>query len=109
METKSFATRAEWKKADNPKKEGKHIIGLDLGYSGAKGFYENGYFCIPNFSAPITEDLFGSLHDGDTLYGLVLWCTITIFLLHISPDIDTRFSVLFLPTIALPWYFRKNN
>ena len=46
---------------------------------------------------------------SDTLYGLVLWCTITIFLLHISPDIDTRFSVLFLPTIALPWYFRKNN
>lgn len=68
METKSFATRAEWKKADNPKKEGKHIIGLDLGYSGAKGFYENGYFCIPNFSAPITEDLFGSLHDGDIVY-----------------------------------------
>lgn len=68
METKSFATRAEWKKTDNPKKEGKHIIGLDLGYSGAKGFYENGYFCIPNFSAPITEDLFGSLHDGDIVY-----------------------------------------
>lgn len=46
---------------------------------------------------------------SDTLYGSVLWCTITIFLLHISPDIDTRFSVLFLPTIALPWYFRKND
>lgn len=46
---------------------------------------------------------------SDALCGVFLWCIITAFLFHVNPDIDTRFSVLFMPAIALPWYFRKNN
>lgn len=45
---------------------------------------------------------------SDTLCGTFLWCVVTAFLLHINPNIDTRFSVLFMPVIAMPWYFRKN-
>ena len=58
------------------------------------------YYVVHKKKKPIAK--YAALSD-------ILWCTITIFLLHISPDIDTRFSVLFLPTIALPWYFRKND
>ena len=58
------------------------------------------YYVVHKKKKPIAK--YAALSD-------TLWCTITIFLLHISPDIDTRFSVLFLPTIALPWYFRKND
>ena len=68
MEIKNFATRSEWKRIENPRKEGKHIIGLDLGYSGSKGFYESGYFCIPNYSTQITEELFGAPHENDIVY-----------------------------------------
>lgn len=46
---------------------------------------------------------------SDALCGLFIWCVITTFLFHINPDIDTRFSVLFMPVIATPWYFRKNG
>lgn len=68
MDTQSYATRSEWIRRDNPKKEGKHIIGLDMGYSAAKGFYDGGYFCIPNFTTPVTGEIFGEPRADDILY-----------------------------------------
>ena len=68
MEIKDFATRAEWIHESNPKKDNKHIIGLDLGYSGAKVFYEDGYFCVPNYATQITGELFGSPRKNDIIY-----------------------------------------
>lgn len=68
MDTRSYATRSEWVRRDNPKKDGKHIIGLDMGYSAAKGFYEGGYFCIPNFTTQVTGEIFGEPRHDDILY-----------------------------------------
>ena len=48
--------------------EGMHVIGLDMGYSGAKGFYENGNFCFPNFCRKITGELFGELNRNEFVY-----------------------------------------
>lgn len=68
MELKNFKTRAEWIRTDNPKKDNKNIIGLDLGYSGVKGFYGYGYYSIPNFAIQITGELFGKLNPNDIIY-----------------------------------------
>lgn len=68
MSVESFATRSEWIKRDNPKKTGKHLIGLDMGYSAAKCFYGGGYFCVPNFTAPITAEIFGEPKQDDIVY-----------------------------------------
>ena len=42
MDTKKFATRSEIKECKHPEYKDRHIIGLDMGYSGAKAFHENG-------------------------------------------------------------------
>ncbi|SDW83195.1 plasmid segregation protein ParM [Lachnospiraceae bacterium KHCPX20] len=68
IKTTEFATKSEWFRCENPRKDNKHVIGLDMGYSGAKGFYEDGYFCIPNFSVQIQGELFGEPREDDILY-----------------------------------------
>ena len=42
MNTRNFRTRQEFKNMTNPKGKD-YIIGLDVGYSSTKVFYENGY------------------------------------------------------------------
>ena len=44
MDTKMFSTKTERKVKDNPRVDGTHIIGLDMGYSGPKCFHEKGNF-----------------------------------------------------------------
>ena len=69
MNTSSYATRSEWKAGKhNPTVAGKHIIGLDMGYSAPKGFYESGNFVFPNFCEKINGDLFGKLPANAMIY-----------------------------------------
>lgn len=68
MSVESFATRSEWVKQKNPAKGDKTIIGLDMGYSAAKCFCEDGYFCIPNFTQPIVAEMFGEPKKDDIIY-----------------------------------------
>ena len=68
MDTKVFATRTEHKQIPFPKLEGIHLIGLDMGYSGPKCIYEDGYFIFPNFCQKLTGELFAELNKNDMVY-----------------------------------------
>ena len=68
METKLFSTKTERRIKTNPGIDGVHILGLDMGYSGPKGFCENGNFIFPNFCKKITGELFGDLSKNDMVY-----------------------------------------
>lgn len=48
VDTKRFRTRQEMKMEAHPKGRD-YIIGLDVGYSATKVFYENGYFVFPSY------------------------------------------------------------
>lgn len=66
MNTRNFRTKQEFKNISNPK--GKDfIIGLDVGYSSVKVFYENGYFCFPSYIKKMT-DMMDLPDDKDILY-----------------------------------------
>lgn len=67
MDTKKFRTRQEFCAKQNPKGKD-YIIGLDAGYSGMKGFYENGYFCFPSFVKKLKGDIIGGASANDILY-----------------------------------------
>ena len=47
-DTRRYRTRQEFKEKVNPKGKD-YVMGLDLGYSGVKAFYETGYFCFPSY------------------------------------------------------------
>lgn len=67
MNTKKFQTRQEFvSNLTNPKGK-KCIIGLDIGYSAVKCFYEKGYFCFPSYVKKLEGSLIASSHD-DILY-----------------------------------------
>lgn len=69
INTALFATRSEnvhTKK--RPTANEKHIIGLDMGYSGPKCVHENGHFAFPNFCQKITGDIICALDKDDIVY-----------------------------------------
>lgn len=67
MDSKKIRTRQEIKSMANPK--GKNfIIGLDLGYSATKVFYENGYFCFPSYAKKLSNGMLDIPSDKDILY-----------------------------------------
>ena len=67
MNTNQFRTKQEFKKnADIPKGK-KFVIGLDIGYSAVKCFYEKGYFCFPSYVRKLDSDLF-IYGERDILY-----------------------------------------
>lgn len=67
MYTKNFRTRQEQNYKSNPK--GKDfIIGLDIGYSGTKVFYEDGYFCFPSYAKKIEKGMINVPGEKDILY-----------------------------------------
>ena len=68
MDTKLFATKTEHKLVPFPKIDGLHIVGLDMGYSGPKCIYEDGYFVFPNFCKKLAGELFNDLNKNDMLY-----------------------------------------
>ena len=68
METRTFSTRTERKTKDNPHYGDTYIIGLDMGYSGPKGFHEKGNFVFPNYCQKITGELFSNLNKNDYIY-----------------------------------------
>lgn len=68
MNTKTFSTRTEIRAKENPCIDGVHIIGLDMGYSGPKCFYEKGNFVFPNYCQKLTGEIFGELNKTDIVY-----------------------------------------
>ena len=54
MNTKNFRTRQEFRSKANPKGKD-YIIGLDVGYSATKVFYENGFFVFPSYAKKINN------------------------------------------------------
>ncbi len=67
MDSKNIRTRQEFKSNINPK--GKNfIIGLDIGYSGTKVFYETGYFCFPSYAKKLDKGMLDIPNDKDILY-----------------------------------------
>lgn len=57
IHTSNFKTKTEIRTRQNPKKKGFWDIGLDLGYSGVKGFSPNKEFCFPAFAKKVPEGL----------------------------------------------------
>ena len=68
MNTDAFATKTERRERINPSCKDVRILGLDMGYSGPKGFHENGNFRFPNFCQKMTGELFGELGKNDIIY-----------------------------------------
>ena len=68
MDTRSFSTKTERRVKENPRVNGTRIIGLDIGYSGPKGFHENGNFRFPNFCQKMTGEQFGELNKNEIIY-----------------------------------------
>ena len=67
MDSKKIRTRQEFNRITNPK--GKDfIIGLDLGYSGTKVFYETGYFCFPSYVKKLGKGMLDISDEEDILY-----------------------------------------
>lgn len=58
MNTNSFRTRQEFRKSMDIPKGKKFVIGLDIGYSAVKCFYEKGFFCFPSYVRKLDSDLF---------------------------------------------------
>ena len=67
MQTNKFKTRQEFRKNMDTPKGRKFVIGLDIGYSAVKCFYEKGYFCFPSYVRKLDSDLF-IYGDQDILY-----------------------------------------
>ncbi len=68
IDTKKFRTRHEFSAKTTIPKGKNFIVGLDVGYSGTKCFYEKGYFCFPSFIKKIEGDVIGISSKRDILY-----------------------------------------
>lgn len=67
METKKYRTKQE--RGALPLPKGKdYIIGLDMGYSGTKVFYENGYLCFPSYAKRLDKDMMDLPDTRDIMY-----------------------------------------
>lgn len=67
MNTRNYRTKQEFRNSSNPK--GKDfIIGLDVGYSSTKVFYENGFFVFPSFVKRLYNGMVGPENEKDILY-----------------------------------------
>lgn len=67
MNTKNFRTRQEFKAAQNPKGKD-YIIGLDVGYSATKIFYESGFFVFPSYAKRLYNGMLSLDNEKDILY-----------------------------------------
>lgn len=67
LDTKKFRTRQEFKNCPNPKGKD-YVIGLDIGYSSVKVFYENGRFCFPSYVRKLSRGMLNIADDKDILY-----------------------------------------
>lgn len=67
MDTKQFRTKQEFKQSSNPRAID-FVIGLDIGYSGVKVFYENGRFCFPSYVRKINNGMLNITDQKDILY-----------------------------------------
>lgn len=68
MDSKKIRTRQEFNTNSYTNPKGKDfIIGLDLGYSGTKVFYETGYFCFPSYAKKI-DSILDTPDDNDIFY-----------------------------------------
>lgn len=67
MDTKKFRTRQENKHIQNPKAKD-YVVGLDIGYSATKVFYEGGYFVFPSFAKKLESSMLNIQNDLDILY-----------------------------------------
>ncbi len=71
INTKDFRTKTEYKRTNNPHVEGVSIIAIDIGYSGIKTAYEDGFFCIPYYAKDlgINPELTSmEMKEGDVFY-----------------------------------------
>lgn len=60
MNSKQFRTRTNYIAKENAGTENAWGIGLDIGYSGVKGFVPNGVFCFPSYAKKITQTMFNA-------------------------------------------------
>ena len=68
MDSKKIRTRQEFSTNSYTNPKGKDfIIGLDLGYSGTKVFYETGHFCIPTYTKKV-DNMLDIPNDKDIFY-----------------------------------------
>lgn len=67
MDSKKFRTRQETRYLQNPKAKD-YVIGLDVGYSGTKVFFENGYFVFPSFAKKLDNGMLNVQDEQDILY-----------------------------------------
>lgn len=67
LNSKKFRTKQEFLWNETHPKGKDYITGLDLGYSGVKGFFENGRFCFPSYVRKLDHELL-NVSDRDILY-----------------------------------------
>ena len=68
VDSKRYRTKHEFYNLTTIPKGKDYIIGLDVGYSGTKVFYESGYFCFPSFVKKIDGDVLSLPSEKDILY-----------------------------------------
>lgn len=70
MKTIDFKTRTEVVPFRSPEKKDKWVVGIDLGYSGVKGWCSNKYFCFPAYVKAVPDGFskLTSAADSDILY-----------------------------------------
>lgn len=68
LETKKFRTRQEIREPMTNPKGKDYIIGLDLGYSSSKTFYESGCLTFPSYAKRIDETMITGADEKDILY-----------------------------------------
>lgn len=68
VDSKRYRTKHEFYNLTTIPKGKDYIIGLDVGYSGTKVFYESGYFCFPSFVKKIEGDVLSLPSEKDILY-----------------------------------------
>ena len=67
MDTKKFRTKQEFNSLNFPKGKD-YIIALDVGYSGTKLFYENGYACFPSYAKLLDGSMMDLSDSKDIMY-----------------------------------------
>ena len=67
VDTKKFRTRQEIVPMSNPRAKD-YVIGIDVGYSATKVFYEDGYFVFPSYAKKIENGMINVTNEKDIMY-----------------------------------------
>lgn len=68
MNSQQFRTRTNYIPKANVGVEDKWGMGLDIGYSGVKGYLQNGIFCFPSYARKITQKMIDTTPNSNDIW-----------------------------------------